>query len=401
MADFDVFGPVDVAGFDSAQSGNDNTYAALALALCGGFFMGLYPLFIKTDAVLAAKPHPVVFQMYKSSCVFISGFIFLIPRYLRKEADEPLFVFTKWGVISAAAWIPSGLCTIFAVPLIGMGMQVSIASAASSVLSFLVFWLVFDSKMKNSTLAPIYLALVVLGMVGMVFTEKLVAKFIRCSGPVDDGRDAEKKGLLVNAVDDDADSAAAAPKQRTSPIMFMVGVLASILGGVAAATQYGVVTQGKTTAEKHYQCTTKNKNGTTTTPAPNSQCADLTEAFDHFGSWFVSFGIGAIAVTLFLLLIVTIKEGSVPNMHFKTLRTAGVAAGSCWVIGNFCTTVAVQLGGNAVVMAQGQSAQIIFSGLFGMFWYKEMKATDTRLVWALLAGFTLTFMILLGLEKAK
>ena len=39
--------------------------AALALAVGGGAAMGVYPLFVKTPAVLAADPHPVVFQLYK------------------------------------------------------------------------------------------------------------------------------------------------------------------------------------------------------------------------------------------------------------------------------------------------------------------------------------------------
>ena len=59
----------------------------------------------------------------------------------------------------------------------------------------------------------------------------------------------------------------------------------------------------------------------------------MDEAFDHFGSWFASFGIGALAVTLFLLACVSVQHGGVPDLHFRTLRTAGVAAGSFWVIG--------------------------------------------------------------------
>jgi len=35
----------------------------LVLAVLGGVCMGVYPLFIKTPAVLAARVHPVVFQM--------------------------------------------------------------------------------------------------------------------------------------------------------------------------------------------------------------------------------------------------------------------------------------------------------------------------------------------------
>ena len=37
-------------------------------------------VFIKTPAVLAANPHPIAFQLYKSSVVFLTSFVFLIYR---------------------------------------------------------------------------------------------------------------------------------------------------------------------------------------------------------------------------------------------------------------------------------------------------------------------------------
>lgn len=147
---------------------------ALLLAIAGGAAMGVYPAFIKTPSVLAADVHPVVFQCYKSAMVFVTGWLFLIPRYASYRNDHDagdLYVFSYWGVVSAAAWVPSGISTIFAVPRIGMGMTVAVTSATGSVLSFLVFWLVFSSKMKRYSCgedceyfrAPIYLASCVLG----------------------------------------------------------------------------------------------------------------------------------------------------------------------------------------------------------------------------------------------
>ena len=44
-----------------------------------------------------------------------------------------VFDFTWWGVMSAAAWIPSGLCTIAAVPRLGIGLTVAVATGTASV----------------------------------------------------------------------------------------------------------------------------------------------------------------------------------------------------------------------------------------------------------------------------
>ena len=48
-----------------------------------GAFGYRYPLFIKTKPVLAADGHPVVFQLYKSTMVFLTAWILLIPRAIR------------------------------------------------------------------------------------------------------------------------------------------------------------------------------------------------------------------------------------------------------------------------------------------------------------------------------
>ena len=92
----------------------------------------------------------------------------------------PLYVFTPWGIASAAAWIPSGLFTITSVPMCGVGMAIVINASTAAILSFLVFWLVFDEKVKEHTLdghkiffASIFLGAIILGMIGLVFAPKV------------------------------------------------------------------------------------------------------------------------------------------------------------------------------------------------------------------------------------
>ena len=145
----------------------------LLYALLGGAFNGTFPVFIKTDAVLAANIHPTVFQMAKSVWVCIFGIALVCIRAAREQT--PVFAFTPWALASAAAWIPSGLTTIVAVPLIGVGSAVLTTSASGSVLSFLVFWLGFHENIKEHSLggttfylAPVYMAGLCLGMAGRV-----------------------------------------------------------------------------------------------------------------------------------------------------------------------------------------------------------------------------------------
>lgn len=121
---------------------------ALVFALLGGAFMGSYPVPIKDPAVLEAAVHPMVFQSYKSFYVFTTGWIFVLLNVISRK---PLvFEFTWWAVLSAFAWLPSGLATIFAVPIIGVSMANVIICSFSSVLSFVVFWLVFGEVRFSS-----------------------------------------------------------------------------------------------------------------------------------------------------------------------------------------------------------------------------------------------------------
>jgi len=420
----EVFGPNADGLFDTKTKGN---FTPLILAIAGGAFMGLYPSFIKSKKVLAANVHPVVFQLYKSSMVFITGWFFLIPRIMKHhqgkiELDE-IYVFNKWAVISAMFWVPSGLLTITSVPMIGMGMQVAISCAANSILSFMVFWLVFGTTMKsypihgnftcpiNATLhpestekcffkAPIYLVATVVGMVALVFAQKIAVKL---------GIEKEKG----SAYDDPAsaplmsinqDAAGGAKKKKTGFFVFMMGLFLSIMCGVFAAVQFGVITVGKSHVLKANGCTKKQK----VCPAhanANGPAGFVTEAFDNHGSWLVSFGIGALGFTLFLYCIASVyniaRGMPRPGFHWDVMHFAGVGAGSCWALANFLQLAAVVAGGNAIIMAQTLSAQIIASGLFAIFFYGEGGGKGAKIVWFVAALWTLFAMVMLGLEKGK
>lgn len=427
-------------------------------------YAGTYPMFIKTRAVLAARPAPTAFQLYKSSTVFVAGAAFVAARLARGAA--PGYSFTRWGVVSAFCWVPSGLCTIISVPRIGMSLQNALSSGTTAVLSFLAFWLVFGEQMKVHScgrgctfyLAPLYLTICVVGMCGMVFSRDIAARLFpgaaggsnsgggtggggAPSGGRGDGTGLSEGTQLLDAAQGGSHAQGAPPGDGGRGTgAWLTGVLVAILGGVFASMQYAVVTLGRKWNEDAAGCYGKD------TPDCPPRVA---ERFDDEGSWNFSFGCGAMVAALSLYLLTPLASavagsgggsGSAagvkrqasdegdpeantsgaqggdggdgdarleccggasiwPSLHWKVLRTAGVAAGTFWVGGNFLNTIAVSEGGQSTTMALYVSTQLVASGLWGILWYGEGGSFHAKGVWSMSAVFTLIAVVLLGLEK--
>ena len=445
-------------------------FLTLTYALLGGLFMGTYPVPIKTPAVIKANVHPVIFQLYKSTVVFICGFIFLIPRLINPSLgpgctmttsqpstkDVPIFVFTYWGIISAIGWIPAGLVTIFAVPIIGVSFEICIAAGSSSILQFLVFWLILGEKVKLHScgencsfyLAPVWLFLIIVNMCGMVYSPQFkdLPKWLNggsyipgISSEEDEENDEEFNKeelppLLLSTnnrsnnnknnsydsfnhnTDDNDIIGLSRYKQgntwanaRPFSSIWIIGVVAAAFCGVFASIQYSAVTLGKEYEQRKENCF----RNTNKTCSPR-----LLEQFNDLGSWYVSFGIGALLVTLFCIFLLGCWRficrlyysndrtnvyhaiPLIPPLQFKIMKKPGIIAGIFWVLGNVFCTLAVVTGGNAIANAQMVAAMLITSGLWGILYYSEIRKGNA-IVWGFFACLTMIFMILLGLEKAE
>jgi len=372
--------------------------------------------------VVNANVNPIVFQCYKTFWVFLTSLFFLIPVYINYGAYE----FSWWGTVSAAGWIPSGLCTIISVPLIGVSMGVVINTAFAAILSFLVFWLALDSPIKEHTtadgghyyLAPAYLTVIIVGMAGLVYAPRL-AKL--CGSPQDEASVAapqDSVGKVIGspawtgvesnqrysgfAASSDAEEPLAGVKGEADREQdehswrnHLLGMVGALGAGLFSAVQYAMVNIGKEVKQKSAGCY-KPVNKTITCPD------DLTEEFNNFGSWMISFGVGAVIVTgtwmLGLFVYIKIKGIPMPGLQFNIMKYPGSIAGLCWSVGNFFNTAAVVKGGNAISFPQSTACQLLTSGLWGIFFYGEIQG-KAILIWGLFAAITTAGIILLGFEK--
>jgi len=281
-------------------------------------------------------------------------------------------------------------------------MTIVISCASNAILSFLVFWLVFDEDIKQHEingheiyLAPAYLAAIVVGMVGLVYAPKLntstAAKTEPSAGtlsvpPASTASrtpDLAREMLMPVANDSHAIQATGAPERKGGLGVQLLGMLAGLGSGVFGAVQYGCVNAGKRYERHKAGCADD----------PDSCPAALREQFDNFGSWMVSFGLGAALVTLSFLTLLSAGRRVLagkppPQLHLKVMRVPGSTAGLCWALANFCGTAANARGGSAITMAQMSAIQLVTSGLWGLFYYGEIRGR-AMYVWALCAVWTI------------
>ena len=123
------------------------------------------------------------------------------------------------------------------------------------------------------------------------------------------------------------------------------------------------------------------------------------------GGWLVSFGVGALLMAALGYALVSLVRRAPPPPQLRVTFLPGCFCGTAWILANFCGTAGAALerranGGDAVTMTQMMAVQLVVSGLWGIFYYREIRGRQA-LAWSACALWTLVSMALLGLEKAN
>ena len=124
--------------------------------------------------------------------------------------------------------------------------------------------------------------------------------------------------------------------------------------------------------------------------------------------YLISFGIGASVVTMTLWIIRFLYAShrhqsfvkgyhALPSFHLRKMWLHGGTAGLLWSIGNFFSIIAIDYLGEGVGYSLVQSS-ILVSGLWGIFYFKEITGAKTIAKWFASAALTLCGIILLSYE---
>eukprot|EP01119_Soliformovum_irregulare_P018063 TRINITY_DN5475_c0_g1_i1.p1 TRINITY_DN5475_c0_g1~~TRINITY_DN5475_c0_g1_i1.p1 ORF type:complete len:343 (-),score=79.59 TRINITY_DN5475_c0_g1_i1:69-1097(-) len=317
-------------------------------------FFGSFAVPLKTRRIVEAKVDPTIFQLYMSFSIFCCSFLVL--TYNK-------WIFTYFGIIGAALWVPASILSIFAINLAGLSIAVGTWAGVTIVVSFLWGALEMGTPVHSLALSIVALGLMILGIAGLSFSGTQFVKNIRRTKRDHQIQEDERVNLVYNDLGETPDDEPNGSVKRK-------------IAGLACAVALGIL------------------NGSMMVP--------LKKAPAESGGviYIVSFGIGVMAVTpvcvgLFLLGQYCLTK-EFPALHFRIAFIPGFISGFIWSLGNWCSVYATIYLGLTIGFPLTQTALVV-SGLWGIIVFKEMTGFFPILFWTISVMILLTGAFLLSM----
>jgi len=312
-------------------------------------FWGTYPVPFKHPSVVKENIDPFVFQFLKSASVFVTSWLIL--------TWKP-FLFTYWGFVGAALWIPAGLLFITSVKLTGVAFATPIANGVQVIVSFCWGAFFFKEKVHNPYLSVLAMLIMILGMIGISIAvnyekmqkaklERLQALTINVAEQSESEQsDAEKIRLIKPKQDQQKNQQQTKSSKSKEFVTFCLGIGCAIVSGFFGGTQNVPL--------KH---------------APEAA---------HGIQYIFSFGIGSVCVItaasiIYVLVRVFILRIGLPIVKPKVSLIPGTIAGCLWSCGNVCQLYATLNFGTTVGFPLVMCNMMV-AGLWGVFYYNEAKS---------------------------
>jgi len=445
-------GDDDDGSFPSSSSSSTCEMCGWLAALTALVAFGSFGVPVKSKVATSLDIDPLVMQSYKTAMCFITSWIFLLVRGEK-------FAFTPWGIVSGLFWVPGGVATIYAIKTAGLAIGIGVGSSFIVLVSFSWGIFFFDEHVHSRVQACSAVAFMLCGLVGMAyysaptvahaahthnrtanandgnvniddpyyhpirpedldflppdaaFETDYTSMDVETAGDNDNDNDnnADNNNVMadsdrhnesmeisnnpiIDGDDDDEneedDDSLAQIVTGTTSLFFCWGYLRvqeRILGIMAALLVTGIW------------------GGSIMVPM------QFAPKIDKGLPYLTSFAIGATLVTLSLWLFrylylchkhsysVSTAYRALPSFHFSKMWPYGCTCGLLWSIGNFFSIVAVENLGEGVGYSASQASMLV-SGLWGIFYFKEIEGADAILKWYASASVTALGIVLLSYE---
>jgi glucose uptake protein GlcU len=412
-------------------------------ALVSALAFGSFGVPIKSKASRSVDIDPLVFQSYKTFMCFVTSWFILFHEE---------FEFTPWGIVSGLFWVPGGVATVYAIKSAGLAIGIGIGSSFIVLVSFVWGIFVFGEAVHSKVGACFAIFCMMAGLMGMSYFSSPTAS---------DEHQPEEEDVSLTANEEDAAAEAqlecTPALDGNKTVLKRFRGRASQYKGVGTEEeedeeeqQHGLDLDSSLKATDRTElssCTESfsddNETSTSTTQLSSARDDTTILLFGNIpltkrhrgmlaamfcGVWggsimapmklcksdaqgtayLLSFSIGASIITLALWLFRFLYNvahyrsfsqayGSLPSFHIRVMWLSGGSSGFLWSIGNFFSLISVLNLGEGVGYPLSQTS-ILISGLWGIFYFKEVTGVERISKWLCSSLLTIFGILLLSYE---
>jgi len=378
----------------------------IAAALVAVFTWGTFGVPLKCN--VNVEVNFFVMQSYKTLVCFVTSWLVIF-------LGEPIR-WTPWGIVSGLFWVPGAACGIYAIRNAGVAVAVGTWSSIQVITSCIFGILIFQESVKDTKQTIMAIMTLMVGLVGMSRYSD--------SSAVAGGKD---EGTVATAAE-------YAPVDSTDSEEALVG------GGVPGPRKMKrAVSDGTVRKLVPLELEIENMTQPLIDGGPGDQYLDhdhkdakerMVRIFNgrivltqrqmgllaaivngawgglnliplHYAqrdsgmsgaSYLISYATGSLIVCVWIWIGLFIYHylnnqqnvqealDHLPAWHVRELGIPGVLAGLFYSVGNFCSILAVAYLGQGVGFSFCQG-QLLVSGLWGVFYFKEIQGRETIIKW--------------------
>ena len=367
--------------------------------------------------------HSLIQQSYKTLVCFLTCWLIV---FLGEEIR-----WTNWGILSGLFWVPAATCGIYGIRNAGLAIAVGTWSSMNVIMSFIWGALIFQENFRSLTQTAMAFVTLIIGLLGMSTYSSPEASAagtasssaaINANGTpssstmassatllassslgLDDPSSLEVALLADEQPEDNIHMSAGAPKRK---LLSEVPRTPSSDGALLPMEMMAGPDSSKTGVDKDRiilfggrLALTRRQLGIIGAVI-NGTWGGLNLVPLHFAkregfggaAYLISFACGSMIVNTVLWICYflyclqqkrfRVREAlySLPEWHLEELWLPGFLAGTLYSIGSFGSILAVTYLGQGVGFSLCQ-VQILVSGLWGIFYYKEIRGRNVITKW--------------------
>ncbi|KAL3912001.1 MAG: hypothetical protein SGILL_007060 [Bacillariaceae sp.] len=375
-----------------------------------------------------------VMQSYKTIVCFVTSFLVIF-------LGEPVR-FTPWGIVSGLFWVPGAACGIYAIRNAGIAVAVGTWSSIQVVVSCIFGIIIFQEKVKDKTQTMLAFGILMCGLVGMsrysdpssgggdkaaasttAYAPLNSSDLGASTSSIDEGRSViiptggkkRKSNKVLIQRHEEAMMADASPSSADLKAMTPMEIDGS--GDISSDEDAKAIEKDRVMLFGGRLILTKREMGVLGAVI-NGAWGGLNLIPLHYAQrdgisgagYVISYASGSMLVCILIWIGMFLYEffrrgysaleavEALPKWHVHELGVPGVCAGLLYSIGNFCSILAVSYLGQGVGFSFCQG-QLLISGLWAVFFFKEIQGREKIFKWFVSAFVTIVGIIYLSYQK--